>query len=75
MEHDPFMAQLTPMVEELLKDANVIAESRGHGLVGTEHLLLAMTQQSDASFARRLLDDVGATDALRAQIEEAIGPS
>ena len=68
------MAQLDQMVEELLKDANAIADVRGHAFVGTEHLLLAMTRQSDGSFARRLLDEVGATDALRARIEDAIGP-
>jgi ATP-dependent Clp protease ATP-binding subunit ClpA len=68
------MAQLNQMVEELLKDANAIADRRGHAIVGTEHLLLAMTCQSDGSFARRLLDEVGATDALRARIEDAIGP-
>jgi ATP-dependent Clp protease ATP-binding subunit ClpA len=61
------------MVEELLKDANAIADRRGHAFVGTEHLLLAMTRQSDGSFARRLLDEVGATDALCARIEDVIG--
>ena len=62
------------MAEELLKDANTIADRRRHAFVGTEHLLLAMTRQSDGSFARRLLDEVGATDALRARIEDVIGP-
>jgi hypothetical protein len=33
-----------------------------------------MTQQSEDSFARRLLDEVGATEPLRARIEDAIGP-
>jgi len=68
------MAQLDQMVEELLEDANAIADRRGHRLIGTEHVLLAMTRQSDGSFARRLLDEVGATDALHARIEDAIGP-
>ena len=68
------MAQLTPMVEELLRDAHVIAEKNGHALVGTEHLLLAMTRQPEGSFARRLLDEVGATAAIRARIEAEIGP-
>jgi len=44
-------------------------------MVGTEHLLLAMTRQPTDSFARRLLDEVGATEPLRARIEDAIGPS
>ena len=38
-----------------------------------EHVLLAMTRQSEDSFARRLLDEVGATQPLRARIEAAIG--
>lgn len=69
---DP-MTQLSGKVEELLREAAVIAETRGHGLVGTEHLLLAMTRQSTKdSFARRLLDEVDATDALRSRIEAVI---
>ena len=44
-------------------------------MAGTEHVLLvAMTRQSEDSLARRLLDDVGATEALRARIEDLIGP-
>lgn len=41
--------------------------------VGTEHVLLAMTRQSNDAFARRLLDDVGATEALQTRIEAIIG--
>jgi streptomycin 6-kinase len=36
------------------------------------HVLLAMTRQSDDAFARRLLDEVGATEALRTRIEAII---
>ena len=43
-------------------------------MAGTEHVLLAMTRQSEDGFARRLLDDVGATEALRSRIEGLIGP-
>jgi len=46
---------------------------RGHPIVGTEHLFLAMTKQSTDSFARRLLDEVDATESLRSWIEAAIG--
>ncbi len=42
-------------------------------MVGTEHLLLAMTRQTDDSFARRLLDEAGVTETLRSRIESAIG--
>jgi ATP-dependent Clp protease ATP-binding subunit ClpA len=71
---DRVMGELSGKVEELLRDADAIAETRGHAVVGTEHVLLAMTRQSTESFARRLLDDVGATDALRSRIESVIGP-
>jgi len=32
-----------------------------------------MTSQSDNSFARRLFDEIGATESLRSRIEDAIG--
>jgi ATP-dependent Clp protease ATP-binding subunit ClpA len=67
------MTELSGKVEELLRDARELAEARGHAIVGTEHLLLAMTRQSEDSFARRLLDEVGATGRLRTRIEGAIG--
>jgi hypothetical protein len=57
----------------MLDQARELADARGHALAGTEHLLLAMTRQSTDSFARRLLDEVGATEPLRARIESAIG--
>ena len=66
------MAELSGRVEDLLSEARVIAETRGHSVVGTEHVLLAMTRQSDEAFARRLLDEVGATELLRARIEAVI---
>jgi ATP-dependent Clp protease ATP-binding subunit ClpC len=68
------MTQLSGKVEELLREAGEIAEARGHAFVGTEHVLLAITRQTDDSFARRLLDEVGATDDLRSRIESVIGP-
>ena len=67
------MAELSGQVEQLLRDASEIAAARGHAFVGTEHLLLAMTRQTDDSFARRLLDEAGATQVLRSRIEAVIG--
>jgi ATP-dependent Clp protease ATP-binding subunit ClpA len=69
------MTELSGKVEELLREARQLAATRGHAVVGTEHLLLAMTRQSEDSFARRLLDEAGATQRLRSQIEAAIGES
>lgn len=67
------MAELTGPAEQLLREAAQIAATRGHSYVGTEHVLLAMTRQTDDSFARRLLDEVGVTDTLRSRIESVIG--
>jgi len=64
---------MSGQVEELLRNASEIAEDRGHMFVGTEHVLLAMTRQTDDSFARRLLDEAGATEAVRSRIESVIG--
>ncbi len=67
------MTELSGKVEELLSDACGIAETRGHAVVGTEHVLLAMTRQSGDEFARRVLDEVGVTELLRSRIEAVIG--
>ena len=67
------MTKFTHRVEELLTDAREIAEARGHAFAGTEHLLLAMTRQSDEALARRLLDEIGATAELQTRIEAVIG--
>jgi ATP-dependent Clp protease ATP-binding subunit ClpA len=67
------MAELSGKIEELLREANDLATARDHFIVGTEHLLLAMTRQNEDSFARRLLDEIGATETLRARIEAVIG--
>jgi ATP-dependent Clp protease ATP-binding subunit ClpA len=65
--------RLSGSVEELLTEAQRLAAVRGHPIVGTEHLLLAMTGQSTDTVARRLLDEVGVTAQLRTRIEAAIG--
>jgi len=67
------MTEVSGSVEQLLREARHLAEIRGHSIAGTEHLLLAMTRQSPDAFARRLLDEVGATEALRPRIEAALG--
>lgn len=67
------MSQLTVLAKALLDEAQEIATTRGHGFVGTEHILLAMTRQSSDSFARRALDEAGATETVRSHIESVIG--
>ena len=67
------MPEMTELVEQLLRDAVEIAATRGPAFVGTEHLLLAITRQTEDSFARRLLDEASATEQLRLRIEAIIG--
>jgi ATP-dependent Clp protease ATP-binding subunit ClpA len=67
------VAELSGQVEQLLREASEIAAVRGHAFVGTEHVLLAMTRQTNDSFARRVLDEAGATQTLRSRIEALIG--
>ncbi|MGH2933120.1 MAG: Clp protease N-terminal domain-containing protein [Gaiellaceae bacterium] len=67
------MVELSHKVEELLSEARNIARARGHEVVGTEHLLLAMTRQSDDAFASRVLDEIDATESVRSRIEAVIG--
>jgi ATP-dependent Clp protease ATP-binding subunit ClpA len=59
--------------EHVLRNAAEPAAERGHGLVGTEHVLLALTRLSDDSLAHRLLDDLGVTESVRTRVEAAIG--
>jgi ATP-dependent Clp protease ATP-binding subunit ClpC len=67
------VTELSGAVEKLLGDARELARVRGHAFVGTEHVLLAMTRQSDDALARRILDEAGATEDLRTRVEEIIG--
>jgi ATP-dependent Clp protease ATP-binding subunit ClpA len=67
------MAELNELVKQLLRDAAEIAVVRGHAFVGTEHLLLAMTRQTEDSFARRLFDEIAVTNVLRSRVELVIG--
>ena len=67
------MVRLSGTAQDLLRQAEALAKARGHAVVGTEHLLLAMTQQSADSFSRRVLDQAGVTEDLRRRIEALIG--
>jgi ATP-dependent Clp protease ATP-binding subunit ClpA len=68
------MTELSKVVQDVLDDALEIAKRGGHRIVGTEHLLLAMTRQSENSVARRLLHEAGVDEDLRARVEAIIGP-
>ena len=60
-------------VDRVVEQARQLAAARGHGIVGTDHLLLALVQGGEGSFARRLLDELGVNETIRARIEAAIG--
>lgn len=60
-------------VDQVLRIADEIAAVRGHSLIGTEHLLLALTRAEEDAFARRLLDELAVTEQIRARIESVIG--
>jgi len=47
---------LTPRAEKVLEHAQSEAHSLGHNYIGTEHLLLGLTRESEAAATRILLD-------------------
>lgn len=65
--------ELTGQTARCLDAARATAARRGHAFVGTEHLLLALATASEDSFARRILDELDVTVAIRERIEAAIG--
>jgi len=58
---------LAPRTRGAIEAAVREARRRGHGFLGTEHLLLGMLAEPDA-VATRLLDGLGITDAVRAEL-------
>jgi len=49
---------MTPRCKKVLENSAAIAQKFGHGFIGTEHLLLALLQESD-SVACLVLDNIG----------------
>ena len=69
---------LAPRTRGAIKAAGREARRRGHGFIGTEHLLLGMLTEPDA-VATRVLDGLGITTEVRAKLaavmEEATYPT
>ena len=53
---------ITPRTKRIIENSATTAVGMGHGYIGTEHLLLAMCEETDC-FAHRLLADQGASAA------------
>ena len=55
-------ADITPRTKKIIESSATIAVGMGHGYIGTEHLLLAMCDESEC-FALRLISEQGASSA------------
>lgn len=68
---------LTPRSKRVIQMAMVIATRHGHSYVGTEHLLIALLDDSE-SYAVRIINEAGATpaeliDSIRVQLTNSNG--
>ncbi|MGH3863787.1 Clp protease N-terminal domain-containing protein [Actinokineospora sp.] len=65
----------TPDAEEAIQRARGLARERGHGYVGTEHLLLVLATDP-GSQARRVLQDLGVGVAdIKRELEDVVCPA
>ncbi|MBE6626412.1 MAG: ATP-dependent Clp protease ATP-binding subunit [Ruminococcaceae bacterium] len=55
-------ADITPRTKKIIEASATIAVGMGHGYIGTEHLLLAMCDETEC-FALRLISEQGASSA------------
>ena len=68
------MAQPTPPTRDLIQRA-MVADEMGHGLMGSEHFLLAIAQSNDSVAAHRILRETGALPAVKQHLDEMFGRS
>lgn len=67
--------KFTKKAQEVLEISNEIAMELGHSYIGTEHLLYALSKESDG-VAGRVLENQGITqEAILSKIEELVGTS
>ena len=69
------MAEPTPPTRDLIARAMAIANEMGHGLMGSEHLLLAITEADDSIAAHRILRETCALPAVKLYLDEMFGRS
>ncbi len=66
-------ADMTPRTKKIIETSAAIAMNMGHGFIGTEHLLLAMTGERDC-FAVKMLEKMGVSiGELRRDIASYLG--
>ena len=70
-EETPHIA-LTPRMRRTIQNAARIAEERGHDWLGTEHVLLALLDDSDG-IAGSAIRRLGFEPALREAVESVLG--
>ena len=67
--------RLTDRARRVLVEAREEALSLNHSFIGTEHLLLGLIRQDEA-VAARVLESLGISPvAVRAKVEETVGPA
>lgn len=68
-------SDMTPRTKKIIETSARCAMSMGHGYVGTEHLLLAITEESDC-YAVKMLESLGVSPAdIRRDIINCLGQS
>ncbi|MBQ6677165.1 MAG: ATP-dependent Clp protease ATP-binding subunit, partial [Clostridia bacterium] len=66
-------ADMTPRTKKVIENSASLAVNMGHGFIGTEHLLLAITGEPDC-FAVKMLERLGASpDELRRDVASYLG--
>ncbi len=66
-------ADMTPRTKKVIENSATLAVNMGHGFIGTEHLLLAITAETDC-FAVKMLERLGVSpDDLRRDITSYLG--
>lgn len=69
------MADPDPPTRDLIGRAYALADEMGHALMGSEHLLLAITEANDNLAAHRILRETGALTAVKQYLDEMFGRS
>ena len=69
------MAELTPPTRDLISRAEALADEMGYDWMGSEHLLLAITEADDDLAARRILNETGALPAVKEYLGKLFGRS
>ena len=66
-------ADITPRTKKIIESSAAAAVSMGHGYIGTEHLLLAMSEEGEC-FAVNLMNEMGASPAdIRRDVMDSLG--